>query len=128
MPANLIFHKPKPHQPHPFTSHEKRPKQRPASGDGEHKTMNTPQDTFEPLLARDGYPPYVQVHPICRLPKGYRWAKPFEVIGPGCKFTRKTSPKWLNVHPQSRRVAYDPKAYCATAVPIEDNTDSATAG
>lgn len=74
------------------------------------------------------YPPHVRAHPLCRLPKGYRWVMPFEKIGPGCIFTRPGSPRWWDVHPQSSVKDYDPKAFYAHATPIEDNDQTQQLG
>jgi hypothetical protein len=58
-----------------------------------------------------------RAHGICRLPKGYTLLQPFEKITPGCKFTRPTSPKWMECMVGETHHAYDPKAYFIHARP-----------
>jgi len=60
------------------------------------------------------------VHGICRLPKGYRLLLAFERITPGCKFTRPTSPQWIDCMVGETHHDYDPAAYFIHARPNSD--------
>lgn len=61
------------------------------------------------------------IHNLCKLPKGYRWMKPFENFTSKVKYTKPTSPKWHTLFADDSEVfgSFNPKAHFPHAIPIE---------
>jgi hypothetical protein len=47
--------------------------------------------------SRPNHPRADEMHPLTRLPKGYRWMYDRETIRQGCKYVKFDSPQWHNV-------------------------------
>ena len=43
------------------------------------------------------HPRAAEIHPLTKLPKGYRWMDNGETIREGCKYAKLGSPKWHSV-------------------------------